>query len=83
MPHATQIILFLFMVTIYNEKINDQFIIESFLHWENQDWMCLLDDHFGTSNMHLLEIIKTWKLNRFIRINTACGLLFALLFNLG
>ena len=85
MPHATQIILFLFsfMVAIYNQKINDQFIIESFLHWENQDWMPLLDDYFVTSNRHLLEIMKTWRLNRFTRINTVRGLLFALLFNLG
>ncbi len=70
-------------VSLYNKKFAGKFYILVFMHTETQDGKSLLDAHFATSNWYLVLCMKTWSSNWVTRINTARGLAYALLFNLG
>ena len=71
------------MVGMFNQKFYDQFFVSATVHSETRYGKTLLDAHFATTNGHLINFMKTWRENHVTKINSPCGLSWALSLNNG
>ena len=75
--------LLVLLVCILNAKYRSLFFISRMLHSETQDGKGPVDRHFAVEMRHIAKYMSNAKVNRIVRINSSCGLAYALQWNNG
>ena len=75
--------LLVLLVCILNAKYRSSFFISRMLHSETQDGKGPVDRHFAVEMRHIAKYMSNAKVNRIVRINSSCGLAYALQWNNG